>query len=268
MARTLIGIIVVLAIFAGLGLIGWHAVRERIRSKQEYLLSADKIMVSPAPDWVSDRFVEDVLRSSGLSRTSLLDRALPQKLTEAFTAYPWVEKVEYVVPRYPSGAEIKLSYRVPAALVETPQRGLVPVDRNGIVLPLEYLSNAVSDRRNEHLIVQEIQSMPLGSVGTPWGDPLVQTAAQLAAALTDDVHTAETMTLKWIIPTSETVPGGTRIVCRLKTAAGTEIHWGPFVPNDPKLESKKKKLWDVYEQFRQSLDNVPDNFRPIDLSRE
>ena len=268
MARTFIGIIVVLAIFAGLGALGWYVVKEKIRSKQEYLLSADKIVVSPSPDWVPDGFVEDVLRSSGLNKTSLLDKTLPQKLVEAFAAYPWIEKVEQVVPRYPSGAEVKLSYRAPAALVETPQRSMVPVDRNGVVLPPEYLSNAISDRRNDHLIVQGIQSMPLGSAGTPWGDPLVQTAAQLAAALTDDADTVQSLTLKWIIPALEPAPGGSRIVCRLKTLAGTEIYWGSFALDDPTFESKKKKLWDLHEQFRQSLDNVPASFRPIDLSRE
>jgi len=63
------------------------------------------------------------------------------------------------------------------------------------------------------------------------------------------------------------VPDGTRIVCRLQTAAGTEIHWGTFVPDDPKFETKKKKLWNLHEQYR-SLDNVPASFLPVDLSRE
>jgi hypothetical protein len=108
--------------------------------------------------------------------------------------------------------------------------------------------------------------MPLGSVGTPWGDPLVQTAAQLAAALVNDSdNVVEPLKLKWIIPSMEAVPSGTRIVCRLKTLAGTEIHWGTFVPDDPKFETKKKKLWTLHEQFR-SLDDVPANF--LDLSKE
>jgi hypothetical protein len=263
MVRTVIGLILVLAVFVGLGLLGWHFTEDRIRHKQEYFLSADKIViVPPPPDWIPDRFVEDVLRSAGLSQSgSLLDKSLPQKLTEAFVADPWVERVESVVPRYPSGAEVKLSYRMPVALVAIPQRGMFPVDRNGIVLPSTYLSNTV-DRRSEHFLIQGIQSMPLGSVGTPWGDPMVQTAAQLAEALTD---IAEPLKLTQIVPAIEPIPGGTRIVCQLRTATGTEIHWGAFVPGDPKTEVKKKRLRDLHEQFR-TLDNVPTNFR--DLSRE
>jgi len=270
MTRTLIGLFLVLAVFAGIGTLGWYFVKDKIRIKQEYRLSADKVVVSPPPDWIPDPFVEDVLRSSGLNQTgSLLDKALPQKLAEAFAAYPWIERVEQVVLRYPSGANVELVYRTPVALVQVPQRGVMPVDRNGIVLPPQYLSEANSDWKSKHWIVHGIQSLPLGSFGTPWGDPLVHTAAQLAAALTDDPdNTAESVKLtRSIIATTETIPGGTRIVCRLKTAAGMEIHWGTVVSDDPKFESKKKKLWNLYEQFG-SLDNVPAHFRPIDLSKE
>jgi hypothetical protein len=268
MARTLIGFSLVLAIFAGLGALGWYLVKEQIRNMPEYRLSAENITISPPPDWISDRFVVEVLQSSGLNRTgSLLDKKLPHKLTEAFTAHPWVEKVEHIVSRYPSGAEVKLSYRVPIALVEIPQRGVVPVDRNGVLLPQTYLTDSSSEQWSKHLVIQGIQSMPLGSAGTPWGDPMVLTAAQLAEELSD---IAEPLNLAHIIPEKETVPSGTRIVCRLKTAGGMEFHWGAFVPNDPKNKTKQKKLLDLHDQFR-SLDNIPANFRPYgryDLSRE
>jgi hypothetical protein len=266
MGRTLIGIVLVLAVFTGVGILGWYYAKEGIHARQQNRLSADKITVSPQPpDWVPDRFVEDVLRSSGLNKTgSLLDKTLPQKLTEAFVAYPWVERVEQVVPRYPSGADVKLSYRVPVALVEVPRRGMFPVDRHSVLLPAEYLTDAIADRQNEHLVIQGIQSMPLGSAGTPWGDPLVQTSAQLAAELTD---IAEPLKLTRIIPAVETTPSGAKIVCRLKTAGGTEIHWGTFAFDDSKTETKKKNLWELSEQFR-SLDNVPARFQPIDLSKE
>jgi len=263
MARTLIALILVSAFFTGLGALGWYFVKKQIENKPEYRLNTEKIIITPPPDWVPDQFVEEVLRTSGLNRVTLLDKTLPQKLAEAFVAYPWVERVDQVVLRHPSGADIKLSYRVPAALVEIPQRGFLPVDRNGIVLPPEYLTEeTISDRRSKHLLIQGIRTLPLGSVGMPWGDPQVQTAAQLAEALTD---IAEHLKLARIIPTTEAVPSGTRIVCQLQTAAGTSFHWGTFIPDDPKVEAKKKKLWNLHEQFR-SLDNVPEGFR--DLSRE
>jgi hypothetical protein len=263
MRRTFIGFILILAILAGLGVLGWYFVKDRVRLKPEHRLSADKIIVSDTPPWVPDRFIEDVLQSSGLNRTgSLLDATLPQKLAEAFAAHPWVEKVEQVVPRYPSGADVKLSYRTPAALVEVPKHGIFLVDRNGVLLPPDYLSETTTDWRSEYLAIRGIQSMPLGSVGTPWGDQMVHTAAQLANTLKE---VAEPLKLGGIIPVMEETPGGPRIVCRLRTVAGTEIHWGSFVLDDPKTETKIKKLRDFQEQYR-SLDNVPAAFR--DLSRE
>ena len=261
MGRTLIGLLLVLILFAGLGTLGWYVVQERVHHQPEYRLSAGNITVPQPPDWIPDQFVEDVLQHSGLNRTgSLLDKTLPQKLTEAFSVHPWVERVEQVIPRYPSGANVSLVYRVPTALVEVSQRGIFLVDRNGVLLPPESLSDTTSDR--QYLRIYEIQSMPLGSVGTPWGDQRVQTAAQLVAALRD---IAEPLNLAGIIPATETTPSGTRIVCRLRTVANTEIHWGTFSPEDPKTETKKKKLWELHEQFR-GLDNVPTTFR--DLSRE
>ena len=264
MKRTAISFVLVLAVFAGLGVLGWHFVKDKINNKPEYRLNADKIAVSMPPDWVPERFVENVLRNSGLGRTaSLLDKALPQKLAEAFASDPWVESVDYVALRYPSGADIQLSYRVPVALVEVRQRGVLPVDRHGVVLPTEYLTNATSERLNSYLIIQGIQSVPIGLVGTSWGDPLVQAATQLADALTD---IAEPLQLARIMPKMEEGPTGMRIVCNLHTAAGTEFHWGIFVADESIIEAKKKKLWDLREQFR-SLDNVHDaRFR--DLSKE
>jgi len=268
MPRTLIGpilgIVFVLAGFACLAFLGWNFVKEKILQKQEYLLSAGKIVVSSPPDWVPERFIEDVLRSSGLNKMSLLDKTLPQKLMEAFAIYPWVEKVEQVALRYPSGADIKLVYRVPTAFVDMAQRGIIAVDRNGVVLPLN-LSDTSSDQHNDLLIIQGVQSMPLGSAGTLWGDPMVETAAQLAAVLKDDDNILKPLKLKWIIPTMETVPSGEKMVFRLKTIAGTEFNWGTFVPDAPKLDAKKRKLWELHERFR-SLDRVPENYR--DLSKE
>ena len=266
MPRTLIshilGIILIFVVFACLGFLGWHFVKGRVLQKQEYLLLADKIVVSPPPDWVPDRFIEDVLRGSGLNKVALLDKTLPQKLMEAFATHPWVEKVEKVDLRYPSGADIKLVYRVPVALVEMTQRGVVPVDRSGVVLP-QYLSDTSPDQQEKHLIIQGVQSMPLGSAGTLWGDPMIQTAAQLAAALMEDDNIVEPLKLKWIIPAMETAPVGERVVFRLKTSAGTEFHWGSFVPGE--ADVKKRKLWALHEQFR-SLDRVPVIYR--DLCRE
>ena len=260
MGRTLLGLILFLAIFAGLGALGWHYVKDSVRRQPGYRLVAENVTVPDVPPWVSERFVEDVLRSSNLHRSgSLLDKTLPQQLMEAFTAHPWLESVEQVVPRYPSGADVKLSYRVPTALVEGPEEGIFWVDRNGVLLPPDYLAALTEDRRSEYPTIRGIQSKPLGSVGTHWGDPMVQAGAQLVAGLSD---IAGPVKLAYII-----VPSRENPMWHLRTATGVEIRWGTFTPDDPKTEAKIKKLWEWHEQFR-SLDNVPVTLRPIDLSQE
>jgi hypothetical protein len=254
MTRKLIGIILVFAVFAGLGVLGWHFTKERIRSQPQYQLSADKITVSPSPpDWIPEGFIDNVLQSAGLDQPGmLLDPTLPQKLRDAFTASPWVEKVERVDLVHP-GAKIDISFRVPVALVKVQQK-IFPVDRLGFVLPSEYLTyltESVSDKRSEILHIEGIQSTPLGSAGTPWGDPLVHSAAQLAGELAD---IAVPLKLKKI--------SGTTAEWKIKTENDqTEIIWGTFAPDDPKNEAKKQRLWNL-------LETNPTRSQPIDLSRE
>jgi hypothetical protein len=264
MFRTFSGIFLIGVLTAGTLALGWYCVQSRIHTKPEYRLTAAKISVNPPPVWVPKDFIETVLQRSNISGVSLLDDSLTRKLAEAFAAYPWVESVGQVVLRYPSGADVRLVYREPAALVEVPKQGKIPVDRYGILLPEEYLREVAPEIQADYTVIQGIQSMPLGSAGTPWGDPLVQTAAQLAAELKD---IADEMKLTAILPATETTPSGVRIVCRLKTAAGKELQWGTFTPNDPRNGTKKQRVRDLIKQYR-TLDNVPDSFQPVDLSRE
>ena len=262
MTRTLVGILLVLTAFVILGAVGWYVVKDRIKHQPEYRLYASRIRVSPPPDWVPDRFVDDVLWQSGLNQTtSLLDAALPQKLAEAFSVSPWVCRVESVVLRYPSGADVQLSYRVPVALVEVSNHGFFPIDRNGIVLPSECLPGRESDQLSIYFVIQGIESKPIGLAGTPWGDPRVHAAAQLADVLSE---IAGTLQLNTIIPAVDEMPNAMQVFCKLRTVGGTEFHWGVFVPDESVIEFKKRKLWDYREQFR-SLDNVPERFRDLSI---
>ncbi|GHT17439.1 hypothetical protein FACS1894189_3300 [Planctomycetales bacterium] len=265
MRKKIIGIILVFAVFAGLGGGGWYLMKTPITANPLYQLSPDKITVTPPPPWVADHFVNEVLQSSDLlAHVSMFDKTLPQKLAQAFAVYPWVERVEKVELRYPSGAEVRLTYRSPAALVEIPSRGHYPVDCNGILLPTDYFISVAPEKQANYPLIQGVRSVPLGAVGTPWGDPIVHDAAQLAKTL-DDISIP--LKLTRILPVQESAPTGSRIICRLKTAGGTEIIWGRYSADDPKNETKKKRLLEMSEQYR-SLDNVPAKFQPIDLTNE
>lgn len=259
--RTAAALFFVLTVFVALGAGARFWIGDRLEEQDVYRLSAAKIEVSEAPPWVSSDFVEGALRSSGLDVSgSLLDSNLSQKLFQAFTAEPWVESVERVEIRFPSGAEVGLTYRRPVALVELPSRGLFPVDHNGVLLPTDYFINVAPEKKADYPRIRGVRSMPLGTVGTPWGDPLVHAAAQLAGELGEVVHEAE---IAQILPVQE----NGRISCRLRTAGETDILWGPFDKADPKNIDKIEHLRQLVENDR-SPDDVPNNFKPIDLTKE
>ncbi|MDR2440280.1 MAG: hypothetical protein LBE12_13050 [Planctomycetaceae bacterium] len=263
--KLFFGIILITLFFAGFGLTGWFFVKNQIVFRSEYRLSADRILVTAPPPWVPENFIAEVLQSSGLdTNTTLFDTILPQKLSQAFLASPWVEEVRRVHIRYPAGAEIQLVYRVPVALVEMVSQGLYPVDRNGILLPTDYFINVAPEKKENYLRITGIRSRPLGVTGTLWGDPLVHAAAQLAGLLQD---VTKKLGLVKIIPSHEATPTGHRIVCRLQTNSEIEILWGRFELNDPNNISKKKHLIEIAELYH-SLDNVPAQFQPIDLSKD
>ncbi|MDR2115413.1 MAG: hypothetical protein LBP87_03425 [Planctomycetaceae bacterium] len=263
--KLFFGIILVIFLFVGLGLLGWFFVKNRIMFRSEYRLSAERILVTVPPPWVPKNFIAEVLQSSGLDTSAtLFDTSLPQKISQAFLASPWVEEVRQVKIRYPAGAEVLLVYRVPVALVEMVSQGFYPVDRNGILLPTDYFINVAPEKKENYLRITGIRSRPLGVTGTLWGDPLVHTAAQLAGLLED---VTQKLGLVKIIPSHEATPTGSRIICRLQTNSETEILWGRFEPNDPQNTGKKKRLIEIAELYH-SLDNVPAQFQPIDLSKD
>lgn len=263
--RTVVALLFVAAVFVALGVGVRFRSGTSLGEQDVYRLSASKIRVSGAPPWVPDDFVDNVLKSSGLDASgSLLDSNLSQKLFQALTADPWVESVERVEIRFPSGAEVRLTYRSPAALVELPSRGLFPVDRNGVLLPTDYFIKVAPEKKEDYPRIRGIRSMPLGTVGTLWGDPSVHAAAQLAGRLGTLAYEAGLMS---IFPTQESTPTGVRILCRLRTAGETEIFWGAFDAENPDNDARIARLRNLLENYR-SLDLIPDNFKPIDLTKE
>jgi hypothetical protein len=269
--KKIAGILLVFVLAVGLAGVGWYFTYGFIAAKPEYRLDAERVNVPPLPEWIPPAFVKDVLSSAGLDKPGLLlDKTLVQKLTDAFAAYPWVEGVRRVELRYPSGTVVDVEYRKPVAFVEVPKQGLYPVDKHGILLPTDYfarLGKPVKDGTGSTAAAVNmvtslgIQTVPLGTAGTPWGDPLVQDAAQLAGIIGDD---AVKLKITQIIPTAQQTPAGIQVICTLKTLGKTEIIWGVFVSDEAQNETKKRQLWELSERYR-SLDNIPVNLQPVKL---
>ena len=264
-SRTLLPVILLVVIFSFIPIAGRVLFRDRIAELPEYRLDAEKIRITSPPEWVGNDFVREVLHASGLDTdASLLDKSLPQKLSQAFSVAPWVEEVRRVEIRYPSGAHIELVYRTPVALVAVASQGLYPVDGNGVLLPTDYFIKVAPQKKNEFPVIEGIGSTPLGTAGTLWGDPLVHVGAQLARILGPVAPELELVKIRVI---REAVPNGERLVGHLRTAGETEIVWGRIDPTAPKNSVKIQRLRE-YAKLYESLDNVPSGFQPIDLTGE
>ncbi|MCL2743487.1 MAG: hypothetical protein FWE67_06530 [Planctomycetaceae bacterium] len=270
MKRNIFLTLLVLAVFIAAGVSAWNVSKERLKNEKKFLLKHENISVPSLPEWMPENFVEIVLNSSGLENSSLLfdkdlsfEKELPKKLSEAFAANPWVESVESVVLRFPSGADVKLTYRTPAALVEIAPQQFLPIDKNGIVLPSDSLQKIEAAKLHSYPKVIGISSKPPEKIGSPWNDVNVTSAASLAAILAD--IPAVSIGKIRLDQQAGNVPA-----FRLFTSANTEIIWGTFAPADKtgkmhrSTEAKVEQIRTLAEQF-DTLDAIPDSLRPVKL---
>lgn len=246
---------VLLGLFIGGGILLWQHLRVDIHAREEYRLDPAKLSVTEPPPWIPADFVEEVLHNGGLDgEVSLLDRRLPERLGIAFQSYPWVAEVQNVRLVHPDAAVVDLRYREPAAMVEI-DGGLLPVDAAGVLLRVDYFHVAAPEKAEDFPRIASIRSAPLGSAGSPWGDPAVEAAAALAGQLGKD---AKTYGILRIVP--EAGSRRDEIFLRLFTAAGTEIHWGTLA--DP--QRKRERLRELCELYG-SLDAIPQSQKPLHL---
>ena len=198
---------------------GWRTVRERVLAGKAYRLTADDIYLSTPPAWVRSHIRDEVLGRMNLASNSLslVDDDLCPRLAGEFALHPWVLRVVEVRKSYPARVDIKLDYRRPVAMVEVPagpdevpdadrdaeataaaggtgdaatmlsavatRGGLLPVDAGAVLLPTADFSRAEARRYPR---ISGIGYLPVGPAGTPWGDPRVAGAAEIAALLVDD----------------------------------------------------------------------------------
>jgi hypothetical protein len=220
---TIMGAIIA-ALVVGTCYMVWQEVGPHVLASGQYQVEPDQIRVAPAPPpWVRSDIKSDVIHQARLDGPlSIVDRDLTVRIAAAFAAHPWVARVERVSKQFPSGLDVLLSYRKPAALVEVQEgAGGLPVDAHGVLLPTKDFSAQDAD---EYPRIGEIHSKPLGSMGTAWGDPCVVGAAQIAAELAPDW---KTLGLFRIVP-AERKPArtGVEYTYALVTRSGTKIHWG------------------------------------------
>src|SRR5437870_4584631 len=90
----------------------WGAVATQ---SPDYLVTPEKISVTPPPAWIHTDVKAEVVRTAGLSRLSLRDKQLVEHVAHAFALHPWVAKVVRVEKQFPAKVAVELLYRQPVA---------------------------------------------------------------------------------------------------------------------------------------------------------
>lgn len=228
----------------------WPELARRIpdlRSRPEYQLSWSRIEITPPGPWAPSQIVEQVRLSSGLpDPLPVLQDQLARTLAEGFARHPWVSEVRSVQATSPGRVRVELIYREPALLVRT-QRGLYPVDAEGVLLPPSDFGPSDVERLP---VVDGVRSIPAGPAGTDWGDQAVRGAARLARELQATggrVSAWERFGIEALVIIAPDRPAESldEVTLGLVTSAGSQIDWGrpPGADSlEPTIEQKLLRI--------------------------
>jgi len=230
---------VILVVFFGGGFAyAWQRWGTLVQNHPRYAIDNERLELPPQPDWIPTNIKDEVVRDGGLSSLSLLDPQVTLKVAREFALHCWVAHVRRVRKDYSGRVIVDLEYRRPVAMVEVRtngQRGLLPVDASGVLLPPQ---DFTAEPTREFLRIAVGDTLPVGSPGTPWGDPAVAESAVIAEALRDAWRGARLYRVFLPPP-----PPGTRgrlpdRQYRLMTRDGVELIWGHAIGAESGGEAK------------------------------
>ena len=241
-----------LAILLGLGIGAdflWRRTAPTIARDSQYVLTAERIRITPPPTWIRSDIKTQVLRDSGLAGTvSVLDDvdALAKRVKDAFELHPWVASVKQITRRLPSALDIELEYRRPIAAVESSDSSgvmFLPIDDHAVRLP----EGDLTETERRYLPrVSGITGRP--RVGDVWDDPRVIGGAKLAAQLAD---VWRQLRLVEILANSQNAAHDEKqlYTFEIVTAGGTRIIWGATPgqessSGDSPFNQKRQRLLD------------------------
>ena len=200
--------------------VAWNRWGEPATKGPDYVVTPDRISLTPQPAWIHANVKAEVVRAGGLSRLDLREPKLVEQVAEAFALHAWVAKVVRVEKRFPAHVAVEVEYRRPVAAVEITlggRRQLLFVDADSILLPsADFAQNQAGD----YLRIAGVSGGPAGVYGAPWGDERVAGAARIAAAIGPRFKDAG---LYRILPAEQS---GGHITYELRTAGDTRVIWG------------------------------------------
>jgi hypothetical protein len=236
-------VLTVAVVVAALGgaLYGWQ--RWGALAAHEYLLTPERIQITPPPAWIRSDVKAAVVRTANLTRLDVRDRQLAPQLAAAFALHPWVAKVVRVQKRFPPSAEVVLDYRRPVAAVRVEPHGkseLLFVDEQGVLLPTE---DFLAVQGPDFLRIEAGGDLPTSGYGLPWKSARIIGAARLAAAWNDRWRP---LGLYQIVAT-ETAAGP--LTFELRTPKGTRIVWGAAPGQESSREPTAEQKISALEEY-------------------
>lgn len=199
----------------------WSVVGPSLTTDPAFLLTLEKLEVPPPPEWIHADVKSEVFEKAQLNELSVLDPKATVKVYNAFAVHGWVAKVNRVTKQAGPKMIVELEYRQPVAMVEVYDHdkwGLLPIDGRGVVLsPNDFSRN----QAGSFLRVAVDGAMPLGDVGSNWGDSRVVGGARIAEAWGEHWKGLQ---LYRISATAETAGGPP--VYEISTRDNSRILWG------------------------------------------
>lgn len=227
-----------------------------LSARPEYQITAAQIILPTPPRWVPADIRDQVFEKTATSGSlSLLDDTLSERLAAAFHTHPWVLRVIRVRKSWPTKVHVEVEWRRPVAMI-TGIDGFYPVDEYGVLLPARDFAPADLKR---YPIVENVFSVPLGRVGEAWGDPVVNEATALAAALLEPADESSSwwsrLNLAAIVAprsNSLTTPVDD-LEFELRTSGGSAVIWGrgpgSLHPAELSTSRKLERLAEFTERF-------------------
>jgi hypothetical protein len=252
-AKALVVIGVVLLLAWGVKAI-WRQAAPIVAGRDRYLVPAERITISPPPEWLVADVRQQVVHASGLDmRLSLLDPDVFEAAKHAFALHPWVKSIDRVEKKFPPGLHLEVAYREPLAVVETARGELLPVDGAGSHLPASDVP----------LIRRKYLPRIIGIVGQPpegqrWEDPRLQGAVEIVTSLGEHW---EPLHLESITPRARPEIRGEQqfFVYDLVTRGGTQVIWGASpharAPGEARFVEKLQRLQKCVQEYG-PLDSV------------
>lgn len=246
---------VVLLVFAGPRL---RTLLPSLHEHPQFQFETSTIKLTEKPEWIPGDFLAQVIERSQLpKRHSVLRPDWAIEIADAFESHPWVEGVNSVRALSSQRIEANLKFRRPVALVDVDGQ-LFPIDGQGVLLP----GNDFSPHECEkYCPIQNVNHLPQGLVGEPWGDPAVSGAAAIAAALTPSE--AEHQSPFWRdlgisaieIPRQFESALPNNLTYWLVTENGSRVQWGRAPGNDHPGELSTAQKLGRLERYLHRLDD-------------